>query len=57
MALMVGRAQAMNFEVLKIKDFAAVSAEAYQHFLEDMSISVDEANQWANAVWDSCEKG
>lgn len=55
MALMVGRAQAMNFEVLKKRDCAAVSAAAYQTFLQDMTLTNDQCDVLANAVWDACD--
>ena len=53
---MAGSAQAMNSEVLKKKDCAAVSAAAYQHFLDDPTLSNEECDALANAVWDHCEK-
>ncbi|MGB1268804.1 MAG: hypothetical protein ACPG45_03635 [Flavobacteriaceae bacterium] len=52
--LMAGSTQAMNFEIFK-KDCAAIAANAYQNFLEDDSLSVDECNELAIAVWDACD--
>lgn len=52
--MLLGSVQATNSVLIK-RYCAAIAAQAYQNFLEDESLSIDECNELAIAVWDACD--